>query len=328
MKVVFLSETNFNGKYDPNFTNARTDVAWQKALNAYHECIDISMCQRMPNVEMPKKYDIAIVILPKNSLKQLDENLISNLQKRAKKVGIMQEGPNWFFQDYPAAENYLFYKFMLEADFILCHNEHDRLYYRGLLNRDDVFVMPSTMKDVTVKSLVEIIRDEKIMIGGGFTSWYSGFDSYIVTQQAGIEAEMPSMGRRQENEESWGIKHLPYENWLHWIHRLNTYKYGIHLMRTFAAGTFSMNCAGLGIPCIGYKELDTQRNLHPQLSVDIGDLGKAVKLLKRLKDDEDFYNECSKEAKENFFNSNYYEPNYRTYMNKLFYKILEKDNDS
>ena len=63
------------------------------------------------------------------------------------------------------------------------------------------------------------------------------------------------------------------------------------MMRTHAAGTFAMNCAYLGIPCIGYKGLDTQRNLHPNLSVDDGDMESAKKLVNKLWNNLDFYKE-------------------------------------
>jgi len=39
---------------------------------------------------------------------------------------------------------------------------------------------------------------------------------------------------------------------------------------------------------------------HPELSVDIVDVEKAVLLAKRLRDDSDFYQECSHIAKENY----------------------------
>lgn len=69
-------------------------------------------------------------------------------------------------------------------------------------------------------------------------------------------------------------------------------------MRTHAAGTFALNCAYLGIPCIGYKGLDTQELCHPELSVEVGNIGHAKELLGRLKNDKEFYQECSKQAKE------------------------------
>jgi len=40
-------------------------------------------------------------------------------------------------------------------------------------------------------------------------------------------------------------------------------------MLTIAAGTFSLNCAYFGIPCIGNEKVDTQRLCFPELSVDV-----------------------------------------------------------
>jgi hypothetical protein len=71
-------------------------------------------------------------------------------------------------------------------------------------------------------------------------------------------------------------------------------------MRTHAAGTFALNCAYLGIPCIGYKGLDTQETLHPELSVNIGDIEKANQLAIKLRDDKEFYNYCSDISKDNY----------------------------
>ena len=71
-------------------------------------------------------------------------------------------------------------------------------------------------------------------------------------------------------------------------------------MRTHAAGTFALNCAYLGIPCIGYSGLDTQRLCHPDLSIKMADIGHAKELAKRLKEDKLFYDRCSSNAKINY----------------------------
>jgi hypothetical protein len=71
-------------------------------------------------------------------------------------------------------------------------------------------------------------------------------------------------------------------------------------MRTHAAGTFALNCAYLGIPCIGYKGLDTQEICHPSTTVDIGDLGHARKIARELKTNKEYYRNCSKIAKFNY----------------------------
>ena len=105
------------------------------------------------------------------------------------------------------------------------------------------------------------------------------------------EIYQPKMGRRQEGEEQLGLTQLPYMDWDGWIKELNKRKLGIHMMRTHAAGTFALNCSYLGIPCVGYNDLDTQRILHPNLSVDDGDLESARKIVNKLWNDLDFYKE-------------------------------------
>jgi hypothetical protein len=81
---------------------------------------------------------------------------------------------------------------------------------------------------------------------------------------------------------------------------LSTFKYGVHLMPTVAAGTFALNCAYFGIPCIGNQDVDTQLICHPSLSVAVNDLEAARELAIQLRDDKDFYDECSKMTRANY----------------------------
>ena len=71
-------------------------------------------------------------------------------------------------------------------------------------------------------------------------------------------------------------------------------------MPTIAAGTFSLNCAYFGIPCIGNKTVDTQKICHPTLSIDVENVDEARILALRLKEDKEFYKQCSKTAKDNY----------------------------
>ena len=146
---------------------------------------------------------------------------------------------------------------------------------------------------------VKQVKRQGVIIGGNFVSWYGGFDSYIVASSQFEEVAAPTMGRKQEGEEQL-LTLLPYMSWKEWIHKLNEFKIGIHLMRTHAAGTFALNCAYLGIPCIGYKGLDTQELCHPDLTVEIGNLGHAKELIKELNTNNEFYNECCEVAKHNY----------------------------
>ena len=92
-------------------------------------------------------------------------------------------------------------------------------------------------------------------------------------------------------------------------------------MPTQAAGTFALNCAYHGIPCIGYKGLDTQELCFPHLTVEMGNLNKAKQLAKRLKTDKDFYDDCSKIAKTRY-NECFGEKEYTYNMNTIIKKVM------
>ena len=285
MKVVFFSESQIRGKVPRTFENARTEYAWSIALDA----------EWCPIGEEPLgKYDLGIVIIPKNN-PNID---ITKLRKWCGKISVMQEGPNWYFQDYTIDKQFHYYNTLMSADWVYCHNESDVDYYLGL-GCKDVRVMRSLM--ITDGLVPRSEWGNGTIIGGNFVSWYGGFDSYIVARKIGNSIWAPSMGRKQEQEDMIeDINYMSYMSWRNWITALGQFNIGIHLMRTHAAGTFAMNCAFHEIPCIGYKGLDTQEILHPLTTVDVGDLKTANGIAKKLRDDEKFYNLCSHTIRKRF----------------------------
>ena len=286
MKIAFFTEGRYQGKVDRNNLNMRTDLAWICSLKADHWNVNQS-----PN----QQYDLGIVIIPKKN-PQFDLNKIKQF---CNKTAVMQEGPNWYWQDYSLQQQIWYFNTIQEADFMFVHNESDKKYYEGLTNKE-CKILPSLMIEDSIKDLPQVKR-ENVIIGGNFCSWYGGFDSYIVAQEANCPIYIPSMGRKIKGEEQMdNLNHLPYMNWVEWIKTLNKFKYGVHMMRTHAAGTFALNCAYLGIPCIGYEGLDTQEKCHPSLTVRLGDLASAKEKLIKLKNNKDWYRECSKIAKFNY----------------------------
>jgi hypothetical protein len=298
MTVAFFTEMGFNGKIPRTHTNMRTEFAWMVALNADHYNL-----KQIPEQE----YDLAIVI---NSKKNPEWVNVQGLKSKCKQVALMQEGPFWYFQDYPLANQVHYFNNLMAADVILAHNEVDRDYYKGLTDHPDVRVLRSLMIEDPIQNITPPEERSGVMIGGNFKSWYGGFDSFMLAKSITDEIYSPQMGRRQEGEEQLGIIQLPYLEWNQWISELSKRKIGIHMMRTHAAGTFAMNCSYLGIPCIGYKGLDTQRILHPDLTVADGDLESARKLIKRLYNDKDFYILCSNKTKQ-LYQEHYHESSFK-----------------
>jgi len=284
-KIAFFTEMGFTGKTPRTHENMRTEFAWMVALNADHYNVNSTPTQQ---------YDLGIIIIPKKN-SNFD---INNIKNTCKKIAVMQEGPHWYFQDYSLDNQIWYYNTLIEADIIFAHNESDKIYYKGLTGHKDVRVMRSLIIEEAVGELKEVER-EGVIIGGNFVNWYGGFDSYMIAQEITNIVYTPSMGRKQPGEEEL-VTHLPYMNWKQWIHKLNEFKIGVHLMRTHAAGTFALNCAYLGIPCIGYEGLDTQQICHPDTTVKLGDLVKAKEIAKKLRNDEKFYVHCSKLSKEKY----------------------------
>ena len=308
MKICYVTEMGFMGKIPRDYPMMRTEQAWPCALEA--DCF--------PYNHIPTdKYDLALFVIPKKNVSDWMANTtFDKMRTYADKIAIMQEGPQWCFQDYSLVEQIWYYNTIRQADILFTHNEIDRTYYEGITGHPDVRLLPTLMIEDSIKDLPEVDR-KGVMIGGNFVSWYGGFDSFLVASELEESIHSPQMGRRQEGESQLGITQLPYMNWVEWIKELNKYKYAVHLMRTHAAGTFALNCAYLGIPCIGYEGLDTQQLCHPNTTIKVGDLPEARKIIRNLKEDKEFYQECSIVAKQNYKNY-YHENQFNTTWKKQF----------
>ena len=295
----------FIGKVPADHPNMRTEFAWMHALEADHY-----------NIHTPVEgYDVIVVIFPKGRVfldacgskliqeanpvsNLLSSDLVGKLKLTNGKVFYMQEGPHWWFNDYELADQINFYNMVASCDGILAHNEADAKYYRGLYPTHQVQVMPTLMIDSIVEGIVPQPQ-EKTIIGGNFSRWYGGFESYMVAQEFGVSIWGQTSHARREGEDQL-INHLPRVLWTEWMKQLSTFKYAVHLMPTVAAGTFSLNCAYFGIPCIGNQEVDTQRLCYPELSVDVSNLEYAKELANRLLSDPSFYKKVSKDARKNY----------------------------
>ena len=316
-KIAFFSESNFDGKISRDFDNMRTEYAWYVGLDATHHYVG-----HLPSMES-KMYDLGITIIPKKNISHLMQvDLIKQMKRVCKKIGYMQEGPYWYFQDYPMDQQLWFYNCLMEVDVIFAHNRADVDYFRGLTQKKHVYQNRSLMITDEIKPTTKPEDRKGVIIGGNMVRWYGGFDSYIIAQEFGEEIFAPSMGRKIEREDEMDIKHLPYMNWIEWMNNLSRYKYAVHLMPTHAAGTFALNCAYHGIPCIGYEGLDTQQQCHPQLTIKMNDLRHARELANKLKTDVGWYELQSETAKRNF-NGFFGEEEYIYKMNRLLKEVID-----
>jgi hypothetical protein len=324
IKIAFLTEMGFSGKILDNHSNMRTEFAWMNALNADHYSIF-----EYNNVE---NYDHVFLIFPKgevylnavgakliNKINPVSQLLSSNfyqvIKEKNKKLHFVQEGPHWLFNDYEIIDQINFFNLISECDTIFAHNSQDVKYYSGMFPNKQVHVLPTLMIETLIQNIKPTKVDE-VIIGGNFSRWYGGFESYTIAQEFKVPIwAQDSHAKRKYEDQLENINHFPRMMWNEWMQKLSRFKYAIHLMPTIAAGTFSLNCAYFGIPCIGNEKVDTQLICHPDLSVDVEDIQKARKLAKQLKDDISFYMHCS-EISKNKYNLNYHKDTWLKNINK------------
>ena len=309
-KIAFLTEMGFVGKVQANHPNMRTEFAWMHALDADHFNIH--------TLDELKGYDHVFVIFPKgktflnsegstigrgfNPASQLlREDLVNTIKKKGNaNVHYVQEGPHWWYNDYEIADQIYFFNFLQSCDTIFTHNESDVMYYKGLFPNKTIQPIGTLMIDTLIKDIVPT-KEDKAIIGGNFARWYGGFESYMIADNFGVPIWAQTSHAMRVGEDSVGnLNHLPRLMWSEWMQNLSTFKYGVHMMPTVAAGTFALNCAYFGIPCIGNQDVDTQLLCNPSLSVAVNDLEAARELAIRLKEDKEFYNNCSNTAKKHY----------------------------
>jgi len=222
-KILFITENNFVGKVPRNYLNMRTEYSWMHSLDAYHVPLFGTW-----NLDKEDNYDLGIIIIPKKIEKMNKElDWISLFRKYCKKVAIMQEGPGDFFHTYSIENQFFYYNLLLDSDFLLCHNSTDVPYYKGLTGKN-TYPLQSLMITDNIKPRE---KETKVMIGGTFCSWYSGFDSYIVAREFSCPIFAPSMGRKQAQEDY--ISGLTYHNRRRQIY---CYPYSFHLFSFFRRG--------------------------------------------------------------------------------------------
>ena len=296
MSIAFFTQGGYKGKVSPNNPNIRTDMAWVYALDATH----------FPIWELPStEYEIGIIIIPKEDarLKLAKSNypLVQEIKKICNKVLVMQESTHWDWQDEPFNSMVWYYNQLIEADGILCHNDIDIPYFKGITNKPS-FILPTLMVEDTLQFSDQ--KEDRVFIAGNWHTTYRGFDSWVIGNEFNLPMYGFKSGKFKSGEEQNGVNYLPWMNWSQFMFELSKCKFGVQTYQA-SAGQFPLNCAYLGIPCIGYNDINTQKDLFPDLSVIRGDIVSARKLVGKLQSDKDFYEHCSSKAKE-LYNKEYH----------------------
>ena len=224
-----------------------------------------------------------------------------------------------------------YYTQLTEADGILCHNDIDIPYYEGITNKP-AFILPTLMIDDLVDKFIEQKtlqtptqnnNSDKVFVAGNWHTTYRGFDAWVIGQEFELPMKGFKSGKFKQGEEQNGIEYLPWMSWFEFMYELDKCKYGVQTYQA-SAGQFPLNCAYLGVPCIGYNDINTQKDLFPDLSVERGDILSARKLANKLQMNSEFYNEVSSKSKE-LYNKIYREDKFLQKWDKITEQLMFND---
>ena len=299
------SEMGFEGYFPVNYPNLRVLETQLLYLEAYHLPI-----QKIFNDGKTYKgsilYNIGKGGFEKPYISDLYHNyhnVVSLLQEKFDGVYIYQDGEIGWWNQVDTRLQAWWYNQLRAANGILVPNSTDIPFYKGLFPDKDIKVIRSVMTDEGLDKSKFKPQENRTIVTGPLTREYNGFSQVLIAHNADMPIDIPPMGESRMPKDSWemapnlGINYLKYMSWVDWMYNLSRYKIGYMMSSATASGSFALNCAYLGIPCIGDKRADTQSILFPDLAIDVFDNKKALDLTLKLKKDLDFYIEVSNKAK-------------------------------
>ena len=299
------SEMGFEGYFPVNYPNLRVLETQLLYLEAYHLPI-----QKIFNEGKTYKgsllYNIGKGGFEKPYISDLYHNyhnVVGLLQEKFDEVYIYQDGEIGWWNQVDTRLQAWWYNQLRAANGILVPNSTDIPFYKGLFPDKEIKVIRSVMTDEGLDKTKFKPQENRTIVTGPLTREYNGFSQVLIAHNADMPIDIPPMGESRMPKDSWemapnlGINYLNYMSWVDWMYNLSRYKIGYMMSAATASGSFALNCAYLGIPCIGDKRADTQSILFPDLAIDVFDNKKALDLTLKLKKDLDFYIEVSNKAK-------------------------------
>ena len=299
------SEMGFEGYFPVNYPNLRVLETQLLYLEAYHLPI-----QKIFNEGKTYKgsllYNIGKGGFEKPYISDLYHNyhnVVSLLQEKFDEIYIYQDGEIGWWNQVDTRLQAWWYNQLRAAYGILVPNSTDIPLYKGLFPDKEIKVIRSVMTDEGLDKTKFKPQENRTIVTGPLTREYNGFSQVLIAHNADMPIDIPPMGESRMPKDSWemapnlGINYLEYMSWVDWMYNLSRYKIGYMMSAATASGSFALNCAYLGIPCIGDKRADTQSILFPDLAIDVFDNKKALDLTLKLKKDLDFYIEVSNKAK-------------------------------
>lgn len=194
-------------------------------------------------------------------------------------------------------------KAVAAADLVAVVSENTIPYYRLLTGAPVVWWGLPYYEHVTRGlALAPEKRDPDLMAIGAPPSAAAknGLASALVAVRCGLRVLV--FGAREDEDALRAVgavaRVVPITGSINAAREVAAARVAVHLDPRDTWGRFSLDCAAVGVPCVGSSRVEAQRRLFPRLTLDWLDGEGAVALVKRLLSDQALYDESVAAAQE------------------------------
>jgi len=296
-QIYYINDLGYPNGYH-KFDNHRLPQAYMDIFPWYSVRWD-SVYQ-----EIKGENNIIIVQTPTNN--ELQCLYIIDHLSNTNKVFINQESSIFDWMDWPAEEQQLYIQILSKAQAFLYHSEHDREVMKAFV---DKFIRYPGCINFSVSAPRSFERNGYVLIPNPIKRYQRGMighklvsDTIPYTPIYSMEYKYPETKHNLAFPGPYkldNIELLPRQSFEEWLHVINASKFGVDIHREFSGGNCSLEFGALGVPLIGNINLDTQRDIFPDLSFEYKDYDNIKKSIKLLNEDKNFYEEMSKKALDN-----------------------------
>jgi hypothetical protein len=232
---------------------------------------------------------------------------------------------DWFDWDGPTQQAYI--ECLSKCKAFCYHSEFDKEVMKIFTNN---FIKYSGCINIAVDQPKKFEDGKYVVIPNPIKRYQRGMISHKIAQSFIKDIPVYSMAynRPQTNEllafpDAYELEGITLSNRMNlneWLQFIYSSKFGIDIHREFSGGNVSLEFGSLGVPLIGNINLDTQRDIFPDLSFEFNNYDGIKNAINLLLNDKDFFEEVSNKALTNTkekYNSQTVVENFKQEINKF-----------
>lgn len=291
-KIYFLSDWNVPKGYH-KFNRFRDPDAYAELfpwfMITYNDLDEVTNGDNVIFIKTPADNEFKKL----TAIKKIMEN---------NKIFIIQESDIFDWFDWSAEEQELYIDILNKCEAFCYHNEYDRKVMNIFVNK---FIKYTSCIGLFIDKPKLFNKGQYVFLPNPVKRFQRGMISHKIASDNISNMPIYSMKYNPpknhilsfpDSYKQKGIELIDRMNEQEWLGFIYGSKFGIDIHREFSGGNCSLEFGSLGVPLIGNINLDTQRDIFPDLSFEFNDYDNIKKVINLLLNDKDFFEEVSNKA--------------------------------